>query len=33
LRDVADRVIDIDGRLLRGCWKINNPLPLPNNQL
>lgn len=33
LRDVADRVIDIDGRLLRGCWKINNLPPLPNNQL
>ena len=26
LRDVADRVITLDGRLLRGCWKGN-----PNN--
>ena len=25
LRDVADRVIPIDGRLLRNCWKNNRP--------
>lgn len=28
LRDVADRVIALDGRLLRGCWKGPPPLPL-----
>jgi uncharacterized LabA/DUF88 family protein len=25
LRDVADRVITIDGRLLRNCWKNSHP--------
>ena len=29
LRDVADRVIALDGRLLRGCWK-GPPTPRPN---
>lgn len=29
LRDVADRVITLDGRLLRGCWK-GAPPPGPN---
>jgi uncharacterized LabA/DUF88 family protein len=23
LREVADRVVEIDGRFLRGCWKVN----------
>jgi hypothetical protein len=33
LRDVADRVITLDGRILRGCWKgppppgVNPPRP------
>lgn len=27
LRDVADRIIALDGRLLRGCWKGPPPLP------
>ena len=26
LRDVADRVLTIDGRLLRNCWKNNHPV-------
>jgi uncharacterized LabA/DUF88 family protein len=25
LRDVADRIIDMDGRFLRGCWKNEQP--------
>ncbi|MFH1638880.1 MAG: NYN domain-containing protein [Chloroflexota bacterium] len=25
LRDVSDRVMTMDGRFLRGCWKQNNP--------
>jgi len=29
LRDVADRVIALDGRMLRGCWK-GPPTPRPN---
>jgi uncharacterized LabA/DUF88 family protein len=29
LRDVADRVIALDGRILRGCWK-GPPTPRPN---
>ena len=26
LRDVADRIIMLDGRLLRGCWKVAQPV-------
>ena len=42
LRDVADRVITLDGRLMRGCWKGAPPqsspppprphIPRPNNR-
>ncbi|MCL2281347.1 MAG: NYN domain-containing protein [Dehalococcoidia bacterium] len=27
LRDVADRIIALDGRLLRGCWKSQQSIP------
>jgi len=26
LRDVADRIIPLDGRLLCGCWKVSQPI-------
>jgi uncharacterized LabA/DUF88 family protein len=29
LRDVADRIVDIDARFLRGCWKQINVPPQP----
>ena len=32
LREVADRIIEIDGRFLRGCWKANEPNQLFRRQ-
>ncbi len=32
LRDVADRVIPIDGRMLRGCWKSQQQPQQPQQQ-
>ena len=32
LREVADRIIEIDGRFLRGCWKANEPSRLFRRQ-
>jgi uncharacterized LabA/DUF88 family protein len=33
LREVSDRILTIDGRFLRGCWKNEQaPAPGPNNQ-
>ncbi len=33
LRDVADRVIAMDGRFLRGCWKQNNMVTKPKTDV